>query len=484
MNGMLLQGFSWHVPADSGHWERIAADAKRLASLGVTAVWLPPAYKGQCGVNDAGYGVYDLYDLGEFEQRGSVATKYGTKEQYLQAIGALHEAGIHVLVDTVLNHKMGADATEWVTATPIDPADRNQAIGPEERIEVWTRFDFPGRADAYSDFHWDWTCFHGTDWDEATQRQGLWLFEGKQWNSQVDSEYGNFDYLMGVDVHLTEPKVMDELVHWGTWYLNTSGADGLRMDALKHMGRDFTMAWLEKMREETGRELFTVGEFWTHDLAELRKFIGEDRTLALFDVPLHFALHRASWSRGEYDLRAIFADTLVDADPTMAVTFVENHDTQEGQSLQSPVAEWFKPAAYALILLREAGYPCVFQADLDGAGGEHPIAPVPGLETLMRLRASHAHGIQRDAFDDPELIGWSREGLSIEEAEEGAPSTGVAVLISQSGAAVKTLEVGACHAGQLWECVLGGQASVIIDEDGTAVFTVGDEGLAVFIPKA
>ena len=57
-----------------------------LAEAGFTAVWLPPAYKGVNGAADVGYGVYDLYDLGEFEQKGSVRTKYGTKEQYLAAV--------------------------------------------------------------------------------------------------------------------------------------------------------------------------------------------------------------------------------------------------------------------------------------------------------------------------------------------------------------------------------------------------------------
>lgn len=475
MNGTMLQGFSWYLPSDSRHWARIAENAAKYAELGVTAVWLPPAYKGQAGASDVGYGVYDLFDLGEFDQKGSVPTKYGTKDEYLAAIRALQDAGIQVLADTVLNHKMGADGTETVTATPIDQGNRTVEVAGPERIEAWTRFDFPGRADAYSDFHWDWTCFHGTDWDEATGRKGLWLFEGKEWNPQVDLELGNFDYLMGADVHLTEPKVFDELVRWGSWFLETTGVDGLRMDALKHMGRDFTMAWLERMREETGRELFTVGEYWTQNLDELRGFIGEDRSLSLFDVPLHFALHHASNGNGEFDLGGIFNGTLAQADPTMAVTFVENHDTQAGQSLQSPVADWFKPAAYALILLREAGYPCVFQADLEGTEGENAVAPVPGLETLMRLRSTHAYGAQRDVFDDRHVIGWSREGND--------PAGGLAVVVSESGASSKRLEVGASHAGQTWTCALGDQEDVVIDEDGATIFPVGDPGLSVFIPR-
>lgn len=54
----------------------------------------PPAYKGHQGREDVGYGVYDLYDLGEFDQKGSVPTKYGTREEYLSAIRALQARGL------------------------------------------------------------------------------------------------------------------------------------------------------------------------------------------------------------------------------------------------------------------------------------------------------------------------------------------------------------------------------------------------------
>lgn len=34
--------------------------------------WLPPAYKGIGGKDEVGYGVYDVYDLGEFDQKGTI----------------------------------------------------------------------------------------------------------------------------------------------------------------------------------------------------------------------------------------------------------------------------------------------------------------------------------------------------------------------------------------------------------------------------
>ena len=99
------------------------------------------------------------------------------------------------------------------------------------------------------------------------------------------------------------------------------------------------------------------------------------------------------------------------------MTFVDNHDTQRGQALESTVGEWFKPAAYALILLREAGLPCVFYGDYYGISGEFAQQDFQAeLDQLLRIRKDLAYGEQRDYFDDPNCIGWTRSGT-----EESAP---------------------------------------------------------------
>ena len=214
---LLLQAFAWDLPADQSLWRSIAASAQDIADLGIEGVWLPPAYKGYMGREDVGYGVYDMYDLGEFDQKGSVGTKYGTKEEYLAAIDALHAAGIHVIADIVVNHRLGGDETEEVRARKVDPGNRMQVISDEETIRAWTRFTFPGRAGAYSDFQWDWQCFNGIDWDENTKSNAVWLFDGKEWDPTAGEELGNYDYLMGCDVDVSSPKVNEELDRWGRW---------------------------------------------------------------------------------------------------------------------------------------------------------------------------------------------------------------------------------------------------------------------------
>ena len=155
----MLQCFEWYLPANQCLWSRLSKQAPMLRKLGITSVWLPPAYKGTAGNQDVGYGVYDTYDLGEFDQKGSVATKYGTRDEYLQAVKALQQAGLSVLADIVLNHRMGADETETVRAIQDAGNNRYQSIGSEETITAWTKFTFPGRKGKYSDFIWDWTCF-------------------------------------------------------------------------------------------------------------------------------------------------------------------------------------------------------------------------------------------------------------------------------------------------------------------------------------
>lgn len=49
MNGTMLQGFEWDLPADGRHWRRLAFRARWLSFCGFTAVCLPPATKGSAG---------------------------------------------------------------------------------------------------------------------------------------------------------------------------------------------------------------------------------------------------------------------------------------------------------------------------------------------------------------------------------------------------------------------------------------------------
>ncbi|HBE53797.1 MAG TPA: alpha-amylase, partial [Cyanobacteria bacterium UBA11369] len=181
LNGTMMQYFHWYIPDDGTLWDKVKHNAQELADAGFTAMWLPPAYKGTGGKSDVGYGVYDLFDLGEFNQKGSIRTKYGTRQQYTDAIKALQAQGIQVYGDAVLNHKLGADATETPLATPYWQDDRINPKGGLQQIKSHTKFTFPGRGGKYSNFEWNWWHFDAVDYNEynPSDRNTVYLLEGK-----------------------------------------------------------------------------------------------------------------------------------------------------------------------------------------------------------------------------------------------------------------------------------------------------------------
>lgn len=446
LNGVIMQYFHWYVPNDGTLWDKTAFEAKNLAKAGFTAVWLPPAYKGFSGQNDVGYGVYDMYDLGEFETQHSdhktIRTKYGTRTQYLNAIQTLHDAGLQVYADTVLNHRMGGDATETPKATPYYKDDRLFQADSLQEIKTYSHFYFPARQGKYSTFEWHWQHFDAVDYNAYRNENFVYLLEGKTFDDFVSLENGNFAFLMGCDLDFQNPEVRQEVQNWGQWYLNETQVDGLRLDAIKHISSHFFPRWLEKLRQDFAKDLFVVGEYWINDINALHWYLDAvEGRLSVFDVPLHYNFHEASKKYADYDMRRILDNTLMQQRSTHAVTFVENHDSQPLQALESTVHDWFKPLAYALILLRREGYPCVFYADYYGAqytdkGQTREIASHQWLiDKFLAARRYHAYGTQIDYFDHPNTIGWTRLG----DAEH---PKAMAVLLSNGSDGYKWMNVG------------------------------------------
>lgn len=479
VNGLMMQYFEWDLPNDGQLWNRLKEDAVHLKEMGVTAVWLPPAFKATVQ-GDVGYGIYDLYDLGEFDQKGSVRTKYGTKKEYLAAIDALHEQGLFVYADVVLNHKAGADETERFTIYEVNPEDRQEKISEPYEIEGWTRFYFPGRKNKYSDFQWGWQHFTGTDFDNQNNRKAIYMIKGvnKGWSNDetVDNELGNYDYLMYADIDYDNPEVTEEIKKWAHWYIKEAKLDGFRLDAIKHINRNFIEELVKDIREEYP-DFFVVGEYWKNSYRSLKEYLeATDYTFELFDVGLHYNFYNASLQGSDYDLRTLYNGTLISKNPTHAVTFVDNHDSQPGQSLESYVDHWFKPLAYAFILLRLQGFPCLFYGDYYGINGENPVeGKQKEIEKLLYLRCNHAYGEQIDYFDHSNCIGWTRLG------DEEHPY-GLAAILSNGEEGQKEMYVGEEFAGTTFADYTGNREDkVTIDENGCGVFPVHAGSVSVWV---
>lgn len=488
-NNTMFQFFYWMLPENKCLWQHAASEASKLKNLGITGIWLPPAYKSAAG-NSMGYDAYDLFDLGEFDQKGSVPTRFGNRDEYIAAIHALHEQGIQVYADIVLNHKAGADETEEVLAHEVNPDNRNEIISKDYKIKAFTKFTFPGRGKKYSDFIWDYHCFTGVDWDENKKKKGVFKLineYGTTWEDLFSEEKGNFDYLMFSDIEFRNPAVREELKKWALWYLKTTGVDGFRLDAVKHISISFFPDWLHHIREQTQKELFAVGEF-ADEVNFMTKYLEySQHCMSLFDFALQKNFHEASNAGESYDLRQIFDQTLTSHDPIHSVTFVENHDTQASRLANLDVKAWFRPHAYALILLRSAGYPCVFYPDLYGIeiskkdenGNEslekHP--PCESLEILLNARKNLAYGEQTDYFESPSLIGWVRTGTQ-------DSNTGLAALLSTKEDGSLEMEMGQQYAGKTFTEITASISDKIkINADGKATFSVKAGKIAVWVPE-
>ena len=159
------------------------------------------------------------------------------------------------------------------------------------------------------------------------------------------------------------------------------------------------------------------------------------------------------------------------------MTFVDNHDSQPHESLESWVEDWFKPSAYALILLRQEGYPCVFYGDYFGIGGKDPIVgKQAAIDPLLYARYHNAYGEQNDYFDHPNTIGWVRRGIP-EIAHSGC-----AVIITNSDEGNKRMFVGEDRAGETWvDLTANRKDRIVIESDGFATFPVNGGSLSVWV---
>lgn len=203
--------------------------------------------------------------------------------------------------------------------------------------------------------------------------------------------------------------------------------------------------------------------------------------MSVMDVPLHYHMHEASRNGNAYDMTRIFADTLVAASPTLAVTFVDNHDTLLFHGLESPVADWFKPLAYALILLRRSGYPTVFHADYYGGitrnGATNQVIQLPShrgvLDKLLALRRDHAYGEETDFFGggSRQLIGWTRAGRG----------KALAVVLSSGPGGSRRMRVGGGGGARFVDALGNVQGEVTTDGGGWADFSCSGGSVSAWL---
>jgi alpha-amylase len=131
-NDAMMQAFYWNVPVDEVNkngtwWTNLNGKAIELKNAGITGLWVPAPSKGNWGISDMGYGVYDHYDLGNYLQKGTTETRFGSRAELTTMINTMHSTAngkprINVYADIVLNHMYGKDVFEGTENEQVNPA--------------------------------------------------------------------------------------------------------------------------------------------------------------------------------------------------------------------------------------------------------------------------------------------------------------------------------------------------------------------------
>ena len=84
--GVLMQAFYWDVEPIGGWYDEVSTKIEDWSATGVNRIWLPAPGKGASGKYSMGYDPSDYFDVGEFDQHGTVETRFGSRKELEQLI--------------------------------------------------------------------------------------------------------------------------------------------------------------------------------------------------------------------------------------------------------------------------------------------------------------------------------------------------------------------------------------------------------------
>jgi PKD repeat protein/glycosidase len=254
-------------------WDELAQKMPELAEAGYTGLWLPPPTKGSGGLS-VGYDLWDPFDLGDKDQRGTIRTRYGTKDELLRMIRMAHRFGMRVYFDNVMNHR-SFDVPGYGPDTPITTYP---GLLPEDFHLRLTADGFFRKWDNISNWNDAWQVINRNfsdlvDISQESPNANFGFTEGST-NPKIsftrhpnNPEYYPNTALPAIAIHAPDgdittlwkpfdgtngvPVVEDTaayLIRAAQWLMQETRCDGLRLDAVKHVpdyfyggaGSDFT----------------------------------------------------------------------------------------------------------------------------------------------------------------------------------------------------------------------------------------------------
>lgn len=300
--------------------------------LGVTGIWLMPVMQSP---SYHGYDATDYYTVEE---------DYGSNETFKRLIAEAHARGIKVIVDLMLNHTSSQHAWFVEAAGSEDAARRDWYVWRDENPA--------------------WRSYGGAPtWHQV----GDQFYYGLFWEGMPDLNYAN-------------PAVTAEMSEVTRFWLEQMGADGLRLDAIRHLFEadgqlddlPETHAWLrayDDRIDEIGTEKLTVGEVWDRTPA-VTAYVAEDEVDLTFEFALAEAILRSVESENPFFLANQLGHVLRSYPPGQFAPFLTNHDQDRVMSQLG--GDEGKARLAASILLILPGVPFIYYGEEIGMIGQKP----------------------------------------------------------------------------------------------------------------
>jgi glycosidase len=321
-----------------------------VVMAGYGAIYLPSPVKSGGGGFSTGYNPFDLFDLGDRFQKGTVRTQYGTTQELIELIRLAHRFGLEVYCDLVTNHADNRASTAIDRYPGVIPEDfhiRSTADPSNSEIDFnnappfgfsTLNHDVVGLADYAHE-------------DGNNTRTGAF-------NLPSYAQFNAFDKPSFVR-HPLNPHyyptgqpyaedVRDYLKRWGWFLTEVIGFDGYRIDAVRHTPPGFfartpqqpggtvssgdLLPYLYSLKPS----LYVFGEVYSSDPYELREYAKTG--MNLLDFPMNFMLKNLFNSNGLGNLGASLSNSLGADTNTglpyelgglaryLGVGFVQSHD--------------------------------------------------------------------------------------------------------------------------------------------------------------
>lgn len=234
-----------------------------LKDLGVNAVWLSPIYKSPNFDNG--------YDISDY--RG-INPEFGTMEDFKEMLDGMHERGIRLVMDLVVNHS--SHEHYWFLES------QKSKDNPYRDYYIWRK----GKGKDGKRPPNNWTSrFTGKAWtfDESTEEWFLHLFTSKQ-----------------PDLNWENPKVRQEVVDICNYWFEM-GVDGFRCDVITYISKKEGLPNGKGLPILRGDENFVLGPNIHKYLNEINEkswskydtmIVGEAIGCTLKDAPLIIAEER------------------------------------------------------------------------------------------------------------------------------------------------------------------------------------------------